>query len=65
MIAAFFIILSCASAEKNNQSYAEKNGWVEIKPPRLDLQCWRLYGSAHVVCANSLNSTHGAFNGIH
>lgn len=61
MIAAFIILISCASVE--TESYAEKNGWVEVKPPRPDLQCWRLIGRTDVVaCVNSVNSTHGAFD---
>jgi hypothetical protein len=61
VIATFILMLACISTEA--ESYAEKNGWIEVKPPRPDLQCWRVQGGPQTVCANSLNSTYGAFNG--
>ncbi len=61
MIAAIILMIACTSTEV--ESYAEKNGWIEVKSPRPDLQCWRVQGGPQTVCANSLNSTHGAFDG--
>jgi hypothetical protein len=61
VIAVLIFLLACVPTKV--ESYAERNGWVEIKSPRPDLQCWRREGGPHVVCANSLNSTHGASNG--
>lgn len=57
------IILILASASEGVESYAEKNGWVEIDPPRPDLQCWRRDGRPDAICANPLTSTYGASNG--
>lgn len=63
MIIIFIMMLACTSKDIESQSYAEKNGWVEIKPPRPDIQCWRVRGGPQVACAESLTSTHGASNG--
>lgn len=63
MISVIILMLACVSEKV--ESYAEKNGWVEIDPPRPDLQCWRVAGSPQVACAESLTSTHGASNGTH
>ncbi len=63
MIIALILILACASENTEPKSYAEKNGWTEIKPPRPDLQCWRRGGASDAVCVKSLNYTHGAFDG--
>ena len=61
MISVIILMLACVSEKV--ESYAEKNGWVEIDPPRPDLQCWRRDGRPDAICVNSLTSTHGASNG--
>lgn len=61
MIAAIILVLACVSTEP--QSYAEKNGWIEMKSPRPDIQCWYRDRGSYIFCTKSLNSTHGAFNG--
>ena len=63
MIIMLILILACISEDIDAQSYAEKNGWTEIKPPRPDLKCWRIKSGPQIACAESLNSTHGAFDG--
>jgi len=54
-----FILTACFSEQPLNPQ--NDNGWREVTPPRLDLQCWvRWNRSESTVCVPSLTSTHGA-----